>query len=94
MVDLETVVVRSDTILDTSVDDNIVAMSITTGQYYAMKVTSRAIWERLHTPVRVGTLCAELADAYQTPLETVQADTLAFLNYLETEKMIERYVQG
>lgn len=90
MVDLESVVVRSDTILDASVDDNIVAMSVATGQYYAMKVTSRAIWARLDTPVRVDALCAALAEAYQAPLETVQADTLAFLNYLEAENMIER----
>lgn len=93
MVGLETVVVRSDAVLDASVGDDTVLMSIETGQYYTMKVTSRAIWERLATPVRVGALCADLAKAYQAPLETVEADTLAFLNYLETQKMIERRQQ-
>ncbi|MBA4763234.1 PqqD family protein [Sphingomonas sp.] len=90
MVDLETVIVRSDTVLDASVGDESVLMSIETGQYYTMKVTSRAIWERLDTPVRVRDLCAALADAYQAPLETVETDTVAFLNYLEAHKMIER----
>ncbi|OYX17215.1 MAG: hypothetical protein B7Z07_00260 [Sphingomonadales bacterium 32-67-7] len=90
MVDLETVIVRSDTVLDASVGDESVLMSIEAGQYYTMKVTSRAIWERLDTPVRVRDLCAALADAYQAPLETVETDTVAFLNYLEAHKMIER----
>lgn len=90
MVDLETVVVRSATVLDACVGDESVLMNIETGTYYAMKVTSRAIWERLRTPVRVRDLCAELASAYQAPLETVETDTLAFLNYLEAQKMIER----
>ena len=90
MIDPDTVVVRSDTVLDASVGDESVLMSIETGTYYAMKVTSRAIWERLRTPVRVRDLCTELAGAYQAPLETVETDTLAFLNYLEAQKMIER----
>lgn len=90
MIDPDTVVVRSDTVLDASVGDEAVLMSIETGAYYAMKVTSRAIWERLKTPVRVRDLCVELAGAYRAPLETVETDTLAFLNYLEAQKMIER----
>lgn len=90
MIDLETIVVRSGTVLDASVDDESVLMSIETGHYYTMKVTSRAIWERLDTPVRVGDLCAALADAYRAPLATVEADTLEFLNYLEAQKMVER----
>jgi hypothetical protein len=90
MIDPDTVIVRSDKVLDASVGGESVLMSIETGSYYAIKVTSRAIWERLDTPVRVRDLCIELADAYRAPLDTVEADTLAFLNYLEANKMIER----
>lgn len=89
MVSLDTVVVRSSTVLDASVDEESVLMSIETGHYYAMKLTSRAIWERLGTPIRVRELCAGLADAYRAPVATVEADTLQFLNYLEAQKMIE-----
>lgn len=89
MVALETIVVRNDTILDANVGDETVLMSVENGQYYALTATSRAIWERLKAPVRVRDLCVNLASAYQTPLETVEADTLEFLNYLEAQKMIE-----
>ncbi len=89
MVGLETVVVRSAAILDASVGGETVLMSVETGQYYTLKVTSRAIWERLGEPVRVRDLCADLANAYQAPLDTVERDTLAFLNYLEAQNMIE-----
>jgi hypothetical protein len=90
MIDLETVVVRSGAVLDASVGDETVLMSMETGTYYALRVTSRAIWDRLATPMRVRDLCAELADAYRAPPETVEADTLAFLDYLEAHQMIER----
>jgi hypothetical protein len=89
MVSLDTIVVRSSAVLDASVDDESVLMNIETGQYYAMKLSSRAIWERMETPIRVGELCVGLADAYRAPLATVEADTLEFLNYLEAQTMIE-----
>ncbi len=89
MVGLETVVVRSAAILDASVGGETVLMSVETGQYYTLKVTSRAIWQRLREPVRVRDLCADLANAYQAPRDTVESDTLAFLNYLEAQNMIE-----
>lgn len=37
----------------------------------------------------VRDLCADLATAYQTPIERVEADTLAFLDHLEAQGMIE-----
>ncbi len=89
MVALETIVVRNDTILDANVGTETVLMSVENGQYYALTATSRAVWERLKAPVRVRDLCADLASAYQTPLETIEADTLEFLSYLEGQKMIE-----
>lgn len=90
MVALETIVVRNGGILDAAVADDTVLMSVETGTYYTLKATSRAIWDRLKAPVRVEDLCIELAETYQVPLEKVKTDTLAFLNHLEAQKMIER----
>ncbi|PKP93090.1 MAG: PqqD family protein [Alphaproteobacteria bacterium HGW-Alphaproteobacteria-16] len=89
MVALEMIVVRNADVLDANVGTEDVLMNIANGQYYALKATSQAIWKRLKEPVRVRDLCVDLADAYAMPLETVTTDTLAFLNYLAAEKMIE-----
>lgn len=89
MVALETIVVRNHGVLGADVGDETVLMNVGSDQYYALTATSRAIWERLKEPVRVGDLCTDLAAAYQTPLETVKTDTLEFLGYLEAQKMIE-----
>ncbi len=94
MVALDTIVVRSSRILGADVGGETVLMSSEQGNYYALTATSRAIWERLETPVRVSDLCAELAATYQMPLETVEIDTLDFLGYLETQNMIESHPEA
>ena len=89
MVAMETIVVRTGRILGASVGDETLLMSVDKGEYYALSATSRAIWERLETPVRVRDLCIALAETYQAPLETVEIDTLEFLGYLEALNLIE-----
>lgn len=89
MVAKNTVIVRNDAILSAAVGGETVLMSAEQGQYYALTATSHDIWDRLKTPVRVADLCAALAEAYGIPLETVETDTLAFLEYLESQAMIK-----
>lgn len=86
---METIVVRSDAVLDAQVADETVLMSVENGSYYTLTATSRDIWERLRQPICVRDLCDALVEAYQAPTETVEADTLAFLNYLVAQRMIE-----
>ncbi len=88
MILLDTIVMRNTIILDADIQNETVLMNAETGQYYTLTATSRAIWDMLKEPVRVRDLCASLAASYQTPLETVQADTLEFLGYLSEQRMI------
>lgn len=95
MVALESMIVRQSDILSAQVDDETVLMHVESGAYYVLTATSRTIWERLVEPIRVRDLCAALASLYEAPLQTVEADTLAFLHYLDAQKMIvERHDKG
>lgn len=89
MIEKNTVIERNDTILSAVVEGEIILMSPERGQYYALTATSQDIWDRLKTPIRIEDLCITLADAYGAPLETVETDTIAFLEYLETQAMIK-----
>jgi hypothetical protein len=88
MVALESIIVRSEAVLDVSVDDETVLMSVATGQYLTLKDTSQAIWIRIAQPICVGDLCRDLAQLYRAPLEQVQIDTLAFLNHLAAHDIV------
>ncbi len=88
MILLDTIVMRNKIILDADIQNETVLMNAETGQYYTLTATSRAIWGMLEKPVRVRDLCASLAASYQTPIDTVQADTLEFLGYLAAQSMI------
>jgi hypothetical protein len=89
MVSMDMIVVRSDAVLSAQVAEETVLMSVDNGSYYTLAATSRAIWARLDQPICVRDLCDALLRTYQAPAETVEADTLAFLTYLETQRMIE-----
>lgn len=82
-------IVRNDAILSAVVGGETVLMSVDQGQYYALTATSHDIWERIETPIVVEDLCIALAEAYGAPLETVETDTMAFLEYLEAQAVIK-----
>ncbi len=87
MMAIETIIVRSDAVLSANAGDEIVLMNVENGQYYGLTDTSRAIWELIASPIRVGDLCAMLAETYDVPIVEVENTTLAFLNYLEAQKL-------
>jgi hypothetical protein len=82
MIDLDSVVSRSPSALSAEVDSETVLMSIEHGNYYSLTRTSRDIWTQISQPVTVRQLCLHLAAVYQVPFESIQADTLAFLEFL------------
>lgn len=89
MMAMDRVVVRKDGILDAQLGAETVLMSADNDQYYALTATSRDIWHRLETPTRVGDLCQALAEAYGVPVDTVEPDTLAFLDFLDAERLLD-----
>lgn len=90
MMAIETIIVRSDAVLSANAGDEIVLMNIENGQYYGLADTSRAIWELIKAPIRVGDLCATLAKSYDIPLAEVETTTIEFLNYLESQNLASR----
>ena len=60
-------------------------MSVVNGQYFRLDEIGSSIWDLLQTPTAIGTLCGQLAEQYDVPLEQCEADVL---NLLQT--MLER----
>lgn len=89
-IQLEDRVMCSPAVLATDLSAQTVLMSVESGSYYGLSATSQEIWRRLQTPQNVRQLCAELSVAYQAPLAQVEADTLAFLDYLDARGLITR----
>jgi len=80
--DGDTKVFRNDNVVWSSIDDEMVAMCIETGQYYGLDSISTRIWELLEKPLTVNQLCEVLLNEFDVEPQRCEEDVLALLNKL------------
>ena len=87
-ISLNTTVVRSNSILASSVDNALVMMDIEGGNYFSLDDIGTDIWQRLAEPLKVSELCAQLVTAYAVEPEVCQRDVLKLLGDLVMEQLV------
>jgi hypothetical protein len=93
MISADTVVVRDSEPIDTTVDDEVVMLSVRAGAYFGLNGVGSEIWTMLGEPRRVGDLCAALASTYEVDEQTLVADVTRFLQVL-IDRGLVRIVEG
>lgn len=83
-----TIIVRSQEVLFSTVDDELVLMSIDQGLYFGLDSIGADIWTRLEKPLRIADLCAGLADDYQGDPAMIERDVMDLLHRLAGRKLI------
>lgn len=83
---LDDIITRTPLTLSADLTEQTVLMSDDT--YYGLTATGQDIWRSLAQPINIRQLCQELSTKYRAPLPTVEADTLAFLTYLNDRGLI------
>ena len=81
-------VVRSEEFITSTVDNELVMMSLEKGTYYGLDAIGSRIWENIAEPITVGALCQKLIDQFEVDPDKCQTDVLTFLNELHREDMI------
>ncbi len=87
-INLETEIVRSNNFITSTVDNEVMMMSIEKGVYFSLDDIGSLIWEQISEPTHVSALCTHLSTQFNVDLNQCQTDTLAFLNDLAAEDMI------
>ena len=87
-IQLENKIARSEGFITSTVDDEVMMMSIEKGHYYGLDDIGSHIWQQLENPVRVADLCAQLSTEFNVDQDQCETDVLAFLNELADEGMI------
>ncbi len=72
------------------VDDEIVIVSLDKGQFFSLKDTGLAIWQKIDGTRDRGALLEELAAEFDASTAELEADLDAFLHQLETADFICR----
>ncbi len=85
---LESRVVRSEEFITSTVDNELVMMSLDKGIYYGLDAIGSQIWETIAAPTTIDALCQKLVDEFEVDPAQCQADVLAFLNELHQEGMV------
>jgi hypothetical protein len=88
VIDTTATVARTEGLLSTTVDDELVVLNIRADCYVAIDRIGRRIWELLESPWLVDDLIAVLAAEFDADLSIVAADLAAFLYELEREGMV------
>jgi hypothetical protein len=87
---LEATVVRSNDVLVSPVDNELVMMDLERGMYYALNAIGADIWARLAQPVAVADLCDQLMQKYEVDRATCQADVLTVLNEMAANGLLAK----
>ena len=86
---LSTVVVKNPELLETSIDDETILLSIATSNYYGMDPVASRIWAMLQEPISVADIIVTLLDEFNVTRKECESDTLEFLEMLAAEKMLD-----
>jgi hypothetical protein len=85
----DSLVVQSQEPMAANVDDEVVLLSVATGQYYGFSELGAEVWNRIATPTHIGRLCVVLAEEFDAEVETIRRDVLTFLGQLAEYQLIE-----
>ena len=76
--------------LSVRVGDELVMMSITSGDYIGLTETGAAIWEWIGTPRALGSICEELGRTFEVAPDKCRSEVETFVARMEERGAILR----
>ena len=86
---LDVKVIRSDEVLTSEVDGEVVMMSIDNGTYSGLDAIGSKIWELLEKPITVSEICDIMEARYDVERDVCEKDVLSFLEDLASDSTIQ-----
>lgn len=83
-----TVFVRSEDMLASDMDGEVVMMSIERGEYYGLNTVGTRIWQALEQPVTVAEIVAMICADFEVEREPCERDVRAFLEDCRARSMV------
>lgn len=80
---------RTDQFSETTIDDEIVVMSLDSGDFFSLTGTARTIWQLIDGQRNRAALLAALADQYGCEEAEIAGDLDAFVTQLSRAGLIE-----
>ena len=84
---MDSVVARNEDIFAGQIDDELVMVSIESGNYFVLNLTARRIWDLLESPLSISEICDKLMEEYEIDPQNCQAEVLQF-----AEKLLSKHI--
>jgi hypothetical protein len=89
----ETVFRKSAELLESDVDEEIVALDVDKGQCYGLNAAGSRVWKLLDSPLSVREICSALEQEYDVAPEVCHAEVSRLLADLQSEGLVEVQVR-
>jgi len=89
LINLESQVHHCADIISTTLDDEVVVMSVDHGNYYSMDVIGSYIWKLMEKPLQIETLCTQIMNHFNVDRAECEKDLLTFVDELAQEGLID-----
>ncbi len=86
---LSTVLVKQKELLESSVDDEIILLSMAKSKYYGMDPVAGRIWELLDNVISIQDIITVLMDEFEVSRIDCENDVMLFLNNLIEEHLVD-----
>lgn len=86
--DADTKIARTESIVASSINDELVMFDADAGQYYSLNPVAAQVWQHLETPKTIADLCALLTDSFDVTKEQCTEELISFLPDLEKKGLI------
>lgn len=83
-----TIIKRKDKLVFNKLDDEIVMMSITNGEYYGLDAVATFIWENIETPCTFSDLIEKLTREFDVDKAQCTKDVSEFLTTMEEKNLL------
>jgi hypothetical protein len=84
----DTIIARTNAVVGSEVDGQLLIMNIEQGRYFALDAVAADVWSRLEVPGAFAALVDALHADYAAPKEEIAADLRALLATMLTNGMI------
>ncbi len=88
MVDLERRPRPHDRVVTQEVEDTVVLLDPTSGEYFSLSDTGRRVWQLCDGTRAASEICEALAREYDAPLPVIQEDVLQLLSELMDARLL------
>ena len=89
MLTLNSIIQRNSEVLVAEAAQDLIMVNIASGYYYGLSDVARKIWEAIERPKRVSNLIDDLTANYNVSSSLCEEQTLAFLNALLDEGLLQ-----